>query len=467
VRRSKRMRKSVCGFLIGLLMALMGCGGTITDKVCEEKMFVDTIEAQSVLSYDSWTDFKDEWGLPYADEEAFGVLKEAYANVDFFGEFKEGNESVCEEYKIEFSKMLQNEVPFLDKRTGEKICIKDYGRFENGYDVNEYTYYFFDVDEDENNTPELVVRNSAGEMDIFRYDATRGECVLWCDLENCWYSLLGSRKVMWSWDGKYLAFYEIDSEGGMESVTFGISNWYSEQQSLHMVVMPKLVEAENKELVTEKMKTQGVYERSCGRWYFRVTEEQYKELMEEYWQAYELAEEKIEGVTYTYEELFGENDSKDIIVGCEAEYGCEFEILDKETETDLQGIWQVKELVGWKTEMRYQWDGLCGDVFVFVDNAWVDSGTPWYEPIYLSYRASMEELAAEDLLKVTWMDERYEGQEAVLVVGVCTERNQKFGSAMDGQRLEFIVCGEKIIMGRNNSYFEMEKVGDVQMSKGL
>lgn len=79
----------------------------------------------------------------------------------------------------------------------------------------------------------------------------------------------------------------------------------------------------------------------------------------------------------------------------------------------------------------------------------------------------MEELAAEDLLKVTWMDERYEGQEAVLVVGVCTERNNKFGSAMDGQRLEFIVCGEKIIMGRNNSYFEMEKVGDVQMSKGL
>ena len=224
MRESKGMWKRVCGFLIGLLMALMGCGGTITDKVCEEELFVDTIEAQSVLAYDSWTDFKDEWGLPYADEEKFGVLKEAYANVDFFGEFKEGNESVCEEYKIKFRKCFNNEVPFLDKRTGEKICIKDYGRFENGYDVNEFTYYFFDVDE-----------------------------------------------------------------------------------------------AENKELVTEKMKTQGVYERSCGRWYFRVTEEQYKELMEEYWQAYELAEEKIEGVTYTYEELFGENDSKDIIVGCEAE----------------------------------------------------------------------------------------------------------------------------------------------------
>ena len=53
----------------------------------------------------------------------------------------------------------------------------------------------------------------------------------------------------------------------------------------------------------------------------------------------------------------------------------------------------------------------------------------------------------------------------ILLWGV--KRNNKFGSAMDGQRLEFIVCGEKIIMGRNNSYFEMEKVGDVRMSKGL
>lgn len=46
--------------------------------------------------------------------------------------------------------------------------------------------------------------------------------------------------------------------------------------------------------------------RSSGCWFFRVTKEQYDELSEPYWEAYYMSEEKIKGVTYTYEELFGE-----------------------------------------------------------------------------------------------------------------------------------------------------------------
>lgn len=307
------MKKPLIGCIVSIILCI--CTLSVCDEelqseadcveIMQSSVELDDAKTDSVLEYDSWMDFKEERELPYADEQTFEVIKGAYADVNFFGEFKEGKEDICDRYKEGFAKMLRNEVSFLDKETGEKIYITNYGRFESEYDVNQYTYYFFDVDEDENNTPELVIRNGAGEMDVFQYNSEAEECVLWCKLESYWYSLIGSKKVMWPWDGKYLAFYELNSNGETEDITFGISNWFNEEESLHMVTMPVDAEGRNEKNVTEEMKTQGVFERSGGQWYFRVTEQQYDELMANYWAAYDLANEKIEGVTYTYEELVG------------------------------------------------------------------------------------------------------------------------------------------------------------------
>ena len=53
------------------------------------------------------------------------------------------------------------------------------------------------------------------------------------------------------------------------------------------------------------MKKRGVFVQSADQWYFRLTEEQFDQLMGAYYEAYDRAEEGMASVKYTYEELFG------------------------------------------------------------------------------------------------------------------------------------------------------------------
>lgn len=82
-------------------------------------------------------------------------------------------------------------------------------------------------------------------------------------------------------------------------------NRYSEDVYLAIVMLPEYAEEEKNTELTETMKSQGIYTRSGSRWFFRINKEQYDELAKPYWEAYDMAKEKIKEVTYTYEELFG------------------------------------------------------------------------------------------------------------------------------------------------------------------
>ena len=71
-----------------------------------------------------------------------------------------------------------------------------------------------------------------------------------------------------------------------------------------MVMLPKYADANKEVDITEEMKMTGVYAQMSEQWFFRITEEQYEELMAPYWEAYFQAQEEIKKVTYTYEEQF-------------------------------------------------------------------------------------------------------------------------------------------------------------------
>lgn len=253
------------------------------------------------VQYEDWTDFSYEKNLPYASQQTFKAVRGFYSEIDFFGEFQKGDTEVYGEYKEVFLKLLQNEMPFCNRETGENLYLKDFERFEEKYAPQELEYYFFDMNEDR--FPELVIRNN-WDAYIFHYNAETKEFVLWYSMESGWYSLIGSRKIMWSGSGKYLAFYLLDQEGGEECETFFFANWFNKEESLYVVMVPQYREA-GRITVTEEMKAEGIYERSSGQWYFRVTEEQWDELADIYREAKETAREKIKDVTYTYEELFG------------------------------------------------------------------------------------------------------------------------------------------------------------------
>ena len=58
------------------------------------------------------------------------------------------------------------------------------------------------------------------------------------------------------------------------------------------------------------MKRQGVLEESSGQWFFRITDEQFKELERPYREAREQARDRMREEGYTYEELFGEYETE-------------------------------------------------------------------------------------------------------------------------------------------------------------
>ena len=268
--------------------------------------------------FESWTDFYEERDLPYADDSVAAILKDAYGEIDFKGEFEKGALESYDKYKRYFLKLLDNEIPFSDLETGDGVYLKDFEGLELdrdtqlAYDKYQYMYYFFDMDGD--GAPELGIRNDDNHraVYIFKYDEETEECCLWYTMDNFYYSLFGSRKVAWIWDGRYLAFYQLDKDGNVECETYGIYRGFNEEESLHAIMLPEYRDEEKKIEVTDIMKEQGFYDSLRGNWYFRVTEEQYEELMAPYWEAYYLAEKEEEEVTYTYEELFDSFSSPEI-----------------------------------------------------------------------------------------------------------------------------------------------------------
>lgn len=274
-----------------------------TSIVVEDDPEIRNEEAEDIGEcawiYDWRWEFEKEEQLPYADEKTFQVIKDAYADIDFYGEFKKGNLDVYDDYKKKFQKLVQNEVTFLDKETGEKVCIADREQWYQEYD--EYEYYFFDMDED--GAPELGIKRLDA-FYIFKYDDETEEYSLWYSMEGEWYALIGSRKIMWLGDGAYLDYWQLDQNGEIECETFFSRNPMSTDNPC-MVMMPEYANGEKEVVLTEEMKKQGVFVRNTGQWYFRVTQEQYEELIENYMDAYYSSWESREEVTFDYEELFG------------------------------------------------------------------------------------------------------------------------------------------------------------------
>ncbi|MCM1500242.1 MAG: hypothetical protein NC124_17405 [Clostridium sp.] len=163
-------------------------------------------------------------------------------------------------------------------------------------------------------------------------------------------------------------------------------------------------------------------------------------------------------------EKWNEAESQEVISDYERLYRCDFEVATKKFENKIYGVWQVKDFVGWDRSSQYQWDGFYGDILIFCENAWISNGTPWYRPVYACYSTEIDELAAEEFLNITWADNRYDGRDGILTIAVCTEKNQKFGDALDYETFLFILADDVIIVEKNGSYWELEKVGDVEMN---
>ncbi len=255
-----------------------------------------------------WGEKDDEYlELPYIDENAYEILKKAYDDINFHGEFLRGNLDVYDTYKEKFGEMLHNEIPFLNKKTGEEIYCKDLEELEGftEYDlkVGDFEYYFFDMDEDD--APELVIRVRHLYWLIFRYDPEMEKCVLWYTGGGGWFTCFGSRKVALFWDARDGFFWQLSKDGEVECEVNYRLDYYSVEESLLLFSLPVYADKQKEIILTDELKNQGVFIYSENKWFFRVTEQQCEELSREYIKASEEADININKVEYTYEELFG------------------------------------------------------------------------------------------------------------------------------------------------------------------
>lgn len=276
-----------------------------------------------------------EWWVPCVDDETFAIIRDAYAKIDFNGEFETGEPEVYEEYRQKFWELMQGEGMILNRETGEECSIFEF--LEESFsddgekyapENHEYTYYLYDLNGD--GCPELGIREGRFLTYFLSYDKETDQFYLWYQMEG--YRPLGVRKGMYSFinqltysfsEGAYLL---LDENADMECRTYFFSQW-TDEETLYMVMLPIYADKEREADVTQEMKEQGVYIHSAGciqslgnlpsrgeqddmyldgQWFFRVTREQYDELIDSYLAAYRKWNQQKCEVQYSYEELFGD-----------------------------------------------------------------------------------------------------------------------------------------------------------------
>lgn len=265
-----------------------------------------------ILNLVEWKDYRYEKSggevyeeIDYIDDKLYLTIKDIYDKIDFCGYFQPGDTTKYEMYKKAYREVLDGEKKV---RLSEEECyLWEIGGFavdnEAGkFDKENYSYYFFDING--NGNPELCITDKAWYTYVFHYEEESDQVVLWKEYISNTIFFMGTQKLGfaggWSGDG----FISIDSLGEYEyfvrfKVVGGEPYKNEVEEYGYLVSLPEYIE------LSDDMKSQAVYDWADERYYFRVTEKQYKALTEKYDEAVKNAREQLKHVTYTYEELFG------------------------------------------------------------------------------------------------------------------------------------------------------------------
>jgi hypothetical protein len=173
-------------------------------------------------------------------------------------------------------------------------------------DLSEARFSVFDMDGD--SAPELCIRLNAHY--IFKYVPETDMIVLWYESGQLWYELLGTSRVCYTGGGSDHVYYKLNSNGDEYCRYFFFSREHfneslSRAEVVYMVSLPEYTDKDNAPNVSMSVKMQGYLTSHTDRYYFRVTKEQYEELIEEYRQSNNTLEERLKDVSITYEELVG------------------------------------------------------------------------------------------------------------------------------------------------------------------
>ena len=283
--------------------------------VSMEELFGDLLDETDPL-FENWDrnreyDYMDIYqnpDMPYADDATYAAIQAAYDRIDFSGTYEPGEFSVYEEYKAKYWEFFQSGKTLTDRETGEEISITDF-MYHNGVSMSSgrgVTYTLFDADGD--TLPELAIYKQARAWYIIDYDAETDNFSLWfCKTDTYFFFVIGTRKVRGTGDWNY-DFYQLDENGDIELMTEFVFHGIRDNTNVNLVGMPVYADSSKADILTEEMKEFGVcLDYSDGeRWFFRVTDKQFEELMKPYWDAYDGEWEAWEAISLPYDEFFAE-----------------------------------------------------------------------------------------------------------------------------------------------------------------
>ena len=256
--------------------------------------------------------------ISYVDNEAYAIIKDAYKSIDFWGKFETGDTATYGYYLVQFIKLLNCEITFLDTTTQEVFYISEFGeirtniRLNGSYDPNNFEYYFFDMDND--GAPELCITDETRFIYIVKYYPDTNSFVLWHEIDTTWIRLLGSRKL-WLYGGASpinYAFFQLDQNGDVEySAWFYLARFQNTEKECedisYMVALPRYTDICAGIMISESMAEFAFFDETQGDFaFFRVTEDQWNELTNDFFKARKLAEENINKVRFSYEDLFSD-----------------------------------------------------------------------------------------------------------------------------------------------------------------
>lgn len=253
----------------------------------------------------------------YIDDELYAAVKEIYDEIDFSGEFHPGDYAKYGLYREQFKKMMDGEVKVKFKIPGtgkeeygylyelEELRREMEGEPQEYYE-KECTYYFFDMDGD--NNPELFITNNRRFTYVFKYEEESGQIAVWHEETASphifFYGTLKlGRGGVLARHGGMDALIRLDSNGepvfSVEFIDAYSRTPKSWEENEYFVALPDYMEP------SDWMKSQAVYDGTFEEYFFQVTQEQFDELTGEYYRMKESAKERRQDVAYTYAELFG------------------------------------------------------------------------------------------------------------------------------------------------------------------
>ena len=281
-------------------------------------------EVQDEKDYENRIGSRD---IDFVDEETIKIIKNAYSKIDFLGKFEKGDKEVYDFYKRQYLRLLKREVTFFDKQTQNEYYINEFnemnytndspqliygGELSSVYGPHNYMYYFFDMDCD--GMPELGVTNEERFVYIMKYISESDSFILWYEIPPSWTRLLGSRKLSFGGGTSPIryAYCSLDQYGEEEyRVSFYIEGYYNvekkQDETLYALTLPEFADKNRNIDLSENMKNHAfVDDIQSDRYYFRVTEDKWNYLTQDFFEVRELAEENIKEVRFSYDELFGD-----------------------------------------------------------------------------------------------------------------------------------------------------------------